>query len=93
MNYLLLTYDSCRYDVLTTSRTPVLDSYSTIHRAEAPANFTYASHQSFFVGILPNTREHIPYYNRFRKQLLGLVGVGENQVNKTALKKQNQTGI
>ncbi len=86
-NFLLLTYDSCRYDVLVSAKTPVLDSYSVIRCAEAPANFTYASHQAFFVGILPTTREYIPYYNRFRKQLLALGGVGEGQVTKTALKK------
>ena len=87
INFLLLTYDSCRYDVLVSARTPVLDSYSAIHRAEAPANFTFASHQAFFVGFLPNVKEYIPYYNRFKKQLLGLGGVGEGQVTKTALKK------
>jgi hypothetical protein len=86
INFLLLTYDSCRYDVLVTASTPVLDSYSVIHRAEAPAHFTFASHQAFFVGFLPNTTEYIPYYNRFRKQLLGLREVGEAQVSKTALK-------
>ena len=57
INFLLLTYDSCRYDVLVSARTPVLDSYSAIHRAEAPANFTFASHQAFFVGFLPNVKE------------------------------------
>lgn len=87
VNYLLITYDSCRYDVLAVAKTPVLDSYSIIHRAEAPANFTFASHQAFFVGILPHVRKCIPYYNRFKKQLLGLGGVGEGQVNKSALKK------
>jgi len=74
-------------DVLASANTPVLDSYCGIHRAEAPANFTFASHQAFFVGILPNIKEYIPYYNRFRKQLLGLVGVGEGQVSKSSLKK------
>ncbi len=87
MNYLLLTYDSCRYDVLTDASTPVLDSYSSIYRAESPANFTYAAHQAFFVGILPNIREDVPYYNRFRRQLLGLAGAGEGQVNKHAFQK------
>lgn len=87
INYLLLTYDSCRYDVLMSAKTPVLDSYSAIYCAEAPANFTFASHQAFFVGFLPNIREFIPYYNRFSKQLLGLKDVGEGQVTKTAFKK------
>ena len=87
MNFLLLTYDSCRYDVLVEANTPVLDSYSPIFRAQAPGNFTFASHQAFFVGILPNAIDNVPYYNRFRKQLIGLLGIGEQQVSKSALKK------
>lgn len=87
MNYLLLTYDSCRFDVLSEANTPVLDSYSPVYRAESPANFTFASHMAFFVGILPNVREDVAYYNRFRKQLLGLTNVGEGQVNKNAYQK------
>ena len=84
---LLLTYDSCRYDVLATARTPVLDSYARIYPAQAPGNFTFASHQAFFVGILPNVNEDTPYLNRFNKQLLGLQGVGEGQVTKEARMK------
>jgi hypothetical protein len=68
VNLPLLTYDSCRYDVLAAADTPVLDSYANILRAEAPAMFTFASYQAFFVGMLPNVRENLPYYNRFRKQ-------------------------
>lgn len=84
-NILLLTYDSCRYDVLVEAVTPVLDSYSHITRAQAPANFTYASHQAMFVGFLPNAVENIPFYNRFCRQLIGLMGVGEGQVVKDSL--------
>jgi len=87
MRLLLLTYDSCRYDVMVEARTPVLDSYSGIFRAEAPATFTFASHQAFFVGILPNAVDDVPYYNRFCKQLVGLSEVGELQVAKDSLKK------
>lgn len=87
MNYLLLTYDSCRFDVMTDANTPVLDSYSPVYRAESPANFTFAAHQAFFVGILPNVSDDIAYYNRFSKQLLGLTGIGEGQVNKDAYQK------
>jgi hypothetical protein len=87
MNFLLLTYDSCRYDVLAAARTPVLDAYARIHLAQAPANFTYASHQAFFVGLLPNITQDVPYYNRFSEQLLGLQEVGEGQVTKHARHK------
>lgn len=84
VNFLLLTYDSCRYDVLVDARTPVLDSYCEIVSAQAPANFTFASHQAFFVGILPNADEDLPYYNRFRRQLLGLLEVGNPNIAKEA---------
>ena len=85
LNFLLLTYDSCRHDVLLSAETPVLDSYARAVPAQAPGNFTFSSHQAFFVGFLPNATEDIPYYNRFRKQLLGLVDVGEPQVAKDSL--------
>jgi membrane-anchored protein YejM (alkaline phosphatase superfamily) len=84
-NFLLLTYDSCRYDVLVEARTPVLDSFSEILSAQTPANYTYAAHLSFFVGILPNVSDEVEYYNRFTRQLLGLVEVGETNVAKDAL--------
>ena len=87
MNFLLLVYDSCRYDVLEAAQTPVLDTYSRIVLAQAPANFTFASHQAFFVGFLPNAVDNVPYYNRFCKQLIGLPGIGEPQVVKDALMK------
>jgi membrane-anchored protein YejM (alkaline phosphatase superfamily) len=80
----LLTYDSCRYDVLIDAHTPVLDSFGEVLRAQTPANFTYAAHMAFFAGILPNTSDDVPYYNRFRRQLIGLTEVGELQVVKDA---------
>lgn len=82
---LLLTYDSCRYDVLMEADTPVLDSFVDLLPAQAPANFTYPSHQAMFAGILPNTDQSRPYYNRFCGQLLALMEVGELQVVKGAL--------
>lgn len=87
MNFLLLTYDSCRYDVMVAAATPVLDSYCPIARAEAPATFTFASHQAIFVGILPNVVDDTPYYNRFRAQLISLTNAGERQVAKNAFKR------
>ncbi len=80
-NLLLVTYDSCRYDVLQDARTPVLDSFAEVLPAQAPGNFTFPSHQAMFAGILPNAGSARPLYNRFCGQLLGLVGVGEMQVS------------
>ncbi len=79
-NFLLLTYDSCRYDVLSEAETPVLDSFSQVYSAQTPANFTYAAHFAFFAGILPNVSDDVPFYNRFTRQLMGLAEVGETQV-------------
>lgn len=84
-NILLLTYDSCRFDVLVEADTPVLDSFADVVPAQTPANFTFPAHQAFFVGILPNAIEDLPFYNRFRKQLVGLVEVGETNVARNAL--------
>jgi membrane-anchored protein YejM (alkaline phosphatase superfamily) len=86
-NFVLVTYDSCRYDVLVEADTPVLDSFAVVHRATTPANFTYAAHMAFFVGILPHVVDPIPYHNRFIRQLIGIVDVGEPNVVKDALVK------
>jgi hypothetical protein len=85
MNILLLTYDSCRFDVYREAHTPVADGYAEAVLAQSPATYTFAAHQSFFVGILPNVVGDIPFYNRFNRQLLGLLPegggrVGEGQV-------------
>ena len=80
-SFLLLTFDSCRYDVMCDAKTPVLDRYaSEILPAQTPANFTYAAHHAFFAGMLPHVAESRPYYNRFVKQLIGLAKVGEGEL-------------
>lgn len=84
-NLLLVTYDSCRFDVLREAQTPVLDSFVEVVPAQTPANFTYAAHLAFFAGILPHVLEDVPYYNRYRKQLLGVLKVGETPVARDAL--------
>lgn len=83
VNFLLITMDSCRYDVFCDAQTPILDSFGPWHPAQSPASYTYAAHHSFFAGILPNASEPVPYYNRFTRQLLGLVEVGEEPVKKS----------
>lgn len=84
--FVLVTYDSCRYDTLTSAYTPVLDSFGPVHLAQSPGNFTYPAHQAFFVGILPLVPEDLPYLNRFNSQLLGLLDVGETNVAKKSLR-------
>ena len=91
-NLLLLTLDSCRYDVFMAAATPTTDSYSPTLRAYAPANFTFPSHQAFFVGVLPQVVDDLPYYNRFRRQLIALQEIGAQQVAKSALIKVRSQG-
>jgi arylsulfatase A-like enzyme len=62
----------------------VLSSFAEIVPAQAPANFTFASHQAFFVGILPNASSPLPYFNRFERQLMGLANAGAVRVAKRA---------
>jgi len=83
VNFMLITLDSCRYDAYSDARTPILDSFGRLLPAQSPANYTYAAHQSFFVGILPNISEPVPYYNRFTRQLIGLIEVGETPIKKS----------
>jgi membrane-anchored protein YejM (alkaline phosphatase superfamily) len=86
VNFLLITMDSCRYDAFRDARTPNLDAYGPWMRAHSPASYTYAAHHSFFAGILPNATEPVPYYNRFVRQLIGLVEVGEEPVKKSTFR-------
>ena len=87
-SFLLLTLDSCRYDVMCDARTPVLDRYvGELLPAQTPANFTYAAHHAFFAGILPHVPEPRAYYNRFVRQLFALTKAGEgHRVTDRALK-------
>lgn len=50
---LFITLDSCRYDTFANTSTPVLDSLGTLYKAQAPGNFTYASHMAMFMGFTP----------------------------------------
>jgi len=69
LNFLLATWDACRFDTYEAARTPVLDGYAHARRAYAPGTFTFASHAAMFQGMLPHVFEPEPFYNRFIRQL------------------------
>jgi len=52
-NVCLITIDSCRYDTAKSAATPTLDSLSKLKEAESHATYTYPTHHSLFIGILP----------------------------------------
>lgn len=53
-NFLLVTYDSCRFDSYMAAQTPVLDGFGAVRKAYSQATYTYASHASMFQGLLPH---------------------------------------
>jgi membrane-anchored protein YejM (alkaline phosphatase superfamily) len=68
-NYLLVTYDSCRFDAYQAAKTPVLDAHAVARQAFAQATYTFAAHASMFQGMLPHVFEEKEFYNRFVKQM------------------------
>lgn len=69
-NILLVTLDSCRWDTYENSNMAFLNAHCPARKAYSQATFTYASHLAMFQGILPSTKERLPYYNRYVKQLI-----------------------
>lgn len=50
---ILVTLDSCRYDVAVRARTPNLDRLGPAIRAESPGTYTLPAHTALFNGFLP----------------------------------------
>lgn len=79
---LFITLDSCRYDTFAAAAAPHLKSIGPLHRAHAPATFTYGSHMAMFMGFTPgvaSAREPCvnPKYGKiFRMTGGGLAGPG-----------------
>jgi len=72
---LLITLDSCRYDTFAEAHAPNLKSLGPLHRAMAPANFTYASHAAMFVGFTPGVAElREPWVNPKFSKIFKLAG-------------------
>lgn len=67
-NVRLITIDSCRYDTAIKAITPTLNSISSLMMAETDATYTYPSHHSMFIGILPRrlgeVQQYIPEYDQ-----------------------------
>ena len=69
-NVVLITLDSLRWDSYSAAVMPFLNSLCPARRAYSQATFTYAAHLAMLQGILPSTRERLPFYNRYAKQLI-----------------------
>ena len=74
---LFITLDSCRYDTFVQTDAPSLKSIGPVHRAYAPAAFTYASHCAMFMGFTPgNPYVREPYINPKFAKIFKMVGPG-----------------
>ena len=74
---LLITIDSCRYDVFENAQIPALKSIGRLYRAMAPAHYTLPSHASIFGGFTPGCAELAePYVNPKYAKFFKLIGPG-----------------
>ena len=74
---LFITLDSCRYDTFDAARLPNLKAIGPLHRAQAPANFTYGSHMAMFMGFTPGCAEkHESYANPKYGKIFRMAGGG-----------------
>jgi hypothetical protein len=74
---LLVTLDSCRFDTFESSRCPIFRALGPLHKAMAPATFTFASHAAMFMGFTPGAPERLePFVNPKFGKIFRMVGVG-----------------
>ena len=74
---LFITLDSCRYDTFLAADAPNLKALGELHRAMAPANFTYGSHAAMFVGFTPGVAARAePFINPRFGKILKIGGAG-----------------
>lgn len=74
---LLITIDSCRYDVFEAAEVPSLKSIGRLYKAMSPAHYTLPSHASIFGGFTPGCAELAePYVNPKYAKIFRLTGLG-----------------
>ncbi len=78
-NVCLITIDSCRFDTAQKARTPSLNSLSKLMCAESHTTYTYPSHHSLFIGILPKLVEKDDKFIQEYDQLWRSGGVRSTQ--------------
>lgn len=68
-DFLLVTWDACRYDAYLQAKTPNLDALQKPQRGWAMVTYTLPAHVAMFQGFLPHVFEPLPFYNRYVQQL------------------------
>ena len=67
---LFLTLDSCRWDTFVAAGMLRTCAGVEVQRCFAQATFTYPAHLALLQGILPHSPLPLPFYNRYRRQLI-----------------------
>jgi hypothetical protein len=68
-DFLVITWDSCRYDAFVQARKPVLDGHGPARQAWAMGTYRLPAHMALFHGFLPHAFVPEPFYNRHVRQL------------------------
>jgi hypothetical protein len=89
---LFVTLDSCRYDTFVEAEAPNLKALGELHRALAPAAFTYASHAAMFAGFTPWVPERVePYLNPKLAKIFRLARAGFRGTHRPFVELEGRT--
>jgi hypothetical protein len=68
---IVITLDSLRWDVFNEARIPFLRSLGAWKKGFTQGTYTFPAHMSFFMGKLPQTTDHTPFYDTVAHRVNG----------------------
>lgn len=66
-NFILVTFDSCRYDSFVAARPKTISRLGTVERRWSYASWTSPSHYNFLIGLMPHTSPRYVYASEYYK--------------------------
>jgi hypothetical protein len=88
---ILVTLDSCRYDVAMQAHTPNLDRLSSLIRAEGPGTYTLPAHAALFNGFLPRPVSGSFSINGHRWDMIWRSGAARSAGSRVAIPFEGST--
>src|SRR2546428_9927707 len=67
-NYILVVFDSCRFDSFVAARPRLMRKLGNLERRWSYASWTAPSHYNLLMGLLPNTSPPQVYASEYYKQ-------------------------
>lgn len=67
-NYIIVTFDSCRYDSLVTARPKTMKKLGKLERRWSYASWTSPSHYNLLIGLMPHTSPPNVYASEYYKK-------------------------